>query len=42
MNRKEVFEWLDTCPTHKWESDYDEHNFVSVNFPIEDDLEECE
>ena len=23
MNRKEFFEWLDTCPTHKWEVNWD-------------------
>jgi len=41
MSRKEFFEWLETCPTHKWESTYDEYNFVSVDFPIEE-LEEVE
>ena len=36
MNREEFYEWLDTCPTHKWEITYDDFEFVSVSFPTEE------
>jgi len=36
MNREEFYEWLDTCPTHKWEITYDDSEFISVSFPIEE------
>ena len=37
MDRKEFFEWLETCPTHKWELSAEENDFVVVNFPIEEE-----
>lgn len=40
MDRKEFFEWLETCPTHKWEPTADEHGFVSVIFPIQEEKED--
>ena len=40
MTRKEFFEWLNTCPTHKWECTADEFDFVAVSFPIIEDEEE--
>lgn len=40
MTRKEFFEWLETCPTHKWETTADEFEFVVVHFPITEDDEE--
>tara|TARA_R110000851_G_scaffold184550_1_gene333903 strand:+ start:240 stop:365 length:126 start_codon:yes stop_codon:yes gene_type:complete len=39
MDRKEFFEWLTTCPTHKWEPIFDEHSFVAVSFPVKEDEE---
>ena len=40
MDRKEFFEWLDTCPTHKWDIAADEQGFVVVSFPNEEEEEE--
>jgi hypothetical protein len=43
MTREEFFEWLNTCPTHKWDVTADEYGFVSVSFPtIEEEEEENE
>ena len=44
MNKKEFFEWLETCPTHKWEVN-DEFGdigagYIVVSFPTEEDEEE--
>tara|TARA_R100001369_G_scaffold46689_2_gene73029 strand:+ start:1241 stop:1372 length:132 start_codon:yes stop_codon:yes gene_type:complete len=43
MDRKEFFEWLETCPTHKWditfESSLGEDGHVVVTFPIEEEEE---
>ena len=40
MTREEFFEWLNTCPTHKWETTTDEYGFVAVSFKIEETEEE--
>jgi hypothetical protein len=40
MTREELFEWLNECPTHKWEVTYDEYGFVSINFNVEEEEEE--
>tara|TARA_B110000196_G_C20579410_1_gene401262 strand:- start:211 stop:333 length:123 start_codon:yes stop_codon:yes gene_type:complete len=37
MDRKEFFEWLETCPTHKWELIFDERDFVAVSFPVQEE-----
>ena len=43
MTREEFFEWLNTCPTQKWEVVYDDHGFAHVSFPFtEDDEDEDE
>ena len=34
MTREEFFEWLDKCPTHKWEITADEYGYVVVSFHI--------
>ena len=34
MNSKKFVEWLETCPTHKWEVTAYEEDFVVVSFPI--------
>ena len=40
MNRKEFFEWLETCPTHKFNITFDEYEFVTVCFPNNEEEEE--
>ena len=49
MNRKEFFEWLETCPTHKWEVSWDStegedgklaSGFIQVSFPTNEELGE--
>ena len=37
MTREEFYEWLNTCPTHKWELTADEYGFVAVSFPTEEE-----
>jgi hypothetical protein len=32
MNREEFFEWLETCPSHKWEVVQDDAGHVWVAF----------
>jgi hypothetical protein len=39
MTREEFYEWLNTCPTHKWEITADEINFVAISFPTEEEEE---
>ena len=47
MDKKEFFEWLETCPTHKWEVN-DEFGdgfgagYIVVSFPTEEEDEEEE
>ena len=36
MTREEFFEWLDTCPTHKWEITHEEYGYAVVSFPIDE------
>ncbi len=36
MTREEFFEWLETCPTHKWEITHDDDNHIVVSFPTDD------
>ena len=40
MTRKEFFEWLETCPTHKWDIVQIEGDYCRVLFPIDDNEEE--
>jgi len=42
MTREEFFEWLDTCPTDRWEITHEEYGHVVVSFPNDenDDQEE--
>ena len=42
MDRKEFFNWLDTCPTHKFECDFDESGFISISFQIQETEESGE
>jgi hypothetical protein len=47
MNTKELYDWLETCPTHKWEVN-DEFGdigagYITVSFPTqEEDLTESD
>jgi hypothetical protein len=34
MTRDELLEFLEDCPTHKWEIVHEEHDFVVVSFPV--------
>tara|TARA_R110000764_G_scaffold125950_1_gene213423 strand:+ start:1177 stop:1305 length:129 start_codon:yes stop_codon:yes gene_type:complete len=42
MTRKELFEWLATCPTHKWEITAAADGYVVVSFPTQEEEEEGE
>jgi len=37
MDNKEFYEWLETCPTHKWEVSDEFEGYIVVSFPIEDE-----
>ena len=37
MTREEFYEWLNTCPTHKWEITADEFSFVAISFPTKEE-----
>ena len=37
MTREEFFEWLNECPTHKWEVIADEYGYVRVAFKVEEE-----
>ena len=41
MDRKEFFEWLNTCPTHKFNITFEEYEFVTICFPVEDEDDEA-
>ena len=36
MDREKFWEWLATCPTHKYEAK-DEFGYVTVTFKVEED-----
>lgn len=40
MTREEFFEWLNTCPTHKWLLTDEGYGYVVVYFPTTEDDEE--
>ena len=45
MNKKEFYDWLETCPTHKWEVNDEEHSdigagYITVFFPTQEDEED--
>ena len=39
MTREEFWEWLTTCPTHKYEA-VDEFGYVTVTFKVYEDEDE--
>ena len=34
---RRIFEWLDKCPTHKWEITHEEYGHVVVSFPTDEE-----
>tara|TARA_R100001463_G_C3399177_1_gene207814 strand:- start:17 stop:151 length:135 start_codon:yes stop_codon:yes gene_type:complete len=36
MTREEFWEWVNTCPTHKFES-IDEYGYVTITFRINEE-----
>ena len=42
MTRKDFFEWLETCPTHKWEIIHDEYGHVVASFPAKEEDEDAD
>ena len=34
MTRDELLEFLEDCPTHKWEIVHEDHDYVVVSFPV--------
>jgi hypothetical protein len=40
MSREEFFEWLNTCPSHKWEVTADEWGYLHVVFKIVEEKED--
>jgi len=40
MNIQEFQDWMDTCPTHKWEVLSDEDGYIRILFPVSDELDE--
>ncbi len=39
MGRKEFFEWLNTCPSHKWEIISDEFGSTRILFIYDEESE---
>lgn len=43
MSKEDLFKWLESCPSHKWEVEYeDDDGYVSITFRTQeyDALEE--
>jgi len=34
MTHEELFEFLEDCPTHRWEVVHDDTEYVVVSFPV--------
>ena len=39
MDEKEFFEWLETCPSHKWEVNHLEADGCTVIFKLQNETE---
>ena len=37
MNREEFWEWMNTCPTHKWDVLQSEGDYCRILFPLEEE-----
>jgi hypothetical protein len=42
MTSQEFSDWLDTCPTHKWEEVSIDDGYIRILFPIETEEDEDE
>tara|TARA_R110000803_G_scaffold73308_3_gene137109 strand:+ start:165 stop:347 length:183 start_codon:yes stop_codon:yes gene_type:complete len=42
MTSQEFSDWLDTCPTHKWEEVSIDDRYIRILFPIETEEEDEE
>jgi len=40
MTSKELWEWLDTCPSREWVCTEHEHDYARVIFPFDDPEED--
>ena len=40
MTSQEFSDWLDTCPTHKWEEVSIDDEYIRILFPIETEEED--
>ena len=40
MTSQEFSDWLDTCPTHKWEDVSIDDGYIRIIFPIETEEED--
>ena len=40
MTRKELFEWLNTCPKSNWDTIADDYGFVVISFKPDETEEE--
>ena len=40
MTKEELWAWLDTCPTHKWNVVQIEGDYMRVIFPFDDPEED--
>tara|TARA_R100001369_G_scaffold45814_1_gene72152 strand:- start:404 stop:538 length:135 start_codon:yes stop_codon:yes gene_type:complete len=36
MTRDELFEWLNSCPTHKYEIRHAEEDYLWISFKVEE------
>ena len=41
MDRKEFWEWLATCPTHKYETEEAFFGYITVTFKVKEEEEEA-
>ena len=37
MSREELFEWLSTCPSHKWEITGDEFEHITITYKCKEE-----
>ncbi len=40
MTKEELWAWLDTCPTHKWDVVQIEDGYMRIIFPFDDPEED--
>ena len=42
MTNEELWEWMESCPSSKWEFLYDTGESITIGFPIQTEDEEDE